>query len=109
MHRSYEQPSPSSALVLECTVALRKAVEGSLRRGSIFNSKLTIGFRLDVFRYLFKDKRDCSRDDFPEEFFPLDWDVVYNKIGDGCRIQYPVSLRPAIQWSECTLREKTVQ
>ena len=41
-----------------------------------------------------------AADDFPEEFFPLDWDMVYNKIRDGCRIQYPVSLRPAIQWSK---------
>ena len=93
-------PSPSRALVLECSVAMRKATEASLRRRSLLNSKLTVNFRLDVYRYTFKDKQDCNRYDFPEDLFPFNWDVVYKKIRDGCRIQYPVSFKPAIQWSK---------
>lgn len=89
MH-NIEQPQPPQAIVLENTVGMRKAIEASLRSGALFNTKLTISFRVDVFRYVFKDNRECNRDDFPKELFPLHWDTVYNKIGDGCRIQYPI-------------------
>ena len=86
--------------MLENTVAKRKAVEASLRSGALFNAKITVNFRADVFKYLFKDNRECNSDDFPEDLFPPHWDTVYNKIGDGCRLQYPIILRPAIQWSK---------
>ena len=41
----------------------------------------------------------CDKSDFPVQYFPLDWDVVYNRLGDGYRIQYPVFLKPAVQWT----------
>ena len=82
--------------------ALRKAVEASLHCGSLFTTKLTIHFRHDVYKYVFKDKRECLENDFSKEFFPPKWDVAFNKIGDGCRIQYPILFKPAIQWSKTT-------
>ena len=74
LYWSYEQPSPPRALALECPTAMRKAIEASLR-GSLLNSKLTVNFRLDVYRYMFKDKWDCNRNDFPEDLFPTFYSI----------------------------------
>ena len=82
--------------MLKNTVAMRKAVEASLRNGALFNTKITV----NVLKYLYKDNRECNSDDFPEDLIPPDWDTVYNKIGDCCRLQYPIILQPALQWSK---------
>ena len=38
--------------MLENTVAMRKAVEASLRSGTLFNTKITVNFQADVSKYL---------------------------------------------------------
>ena len=63
MYRSYEQPQPSQALVLDITVQMRKAIEASLMSGALFNTNISVSFRTDVYKYLLKDKTECNSDD----------------------------------------------
>ena len=78
----------------------------SLKCGTIRASKFCIDFRLDVFRYLFnskgKDKGSgklYEKDDFNSDYFGEDWWFVVDKNGDGCCIDFPVELRPAVKFS----------
>lgn len=37
--------------------------------------------------------------DFDSNLFPVDWYVAYDKLGDGCCIDFPVRMLPSIKWS----------
>ena len=36
---------------------------------------------------------------FSTTYFPVDWHVVYNNLGDGCRVDFPVRLESKLKWS----------
>ena len=84
----------------------------------------SIDFDFDVFRFLFSDKGRTpskgrgllyDKNDFASEFFPKDWDVVLDRLGDGCKVDFPVQLRPVLRLgkkcycrdSDGTLRENS--
>ena len=65
-------------------------------------------FRVDVFNFLFEGKGRApptghglfyDLSSFSTTYFPVDWHVVYNKLGDGCRIDIPVRLESKLKWS----------
>ena len=83
-------------------------MQGSLKLGVNLNCTFSVEFRVDVFNFLFKGKGrtppaghglfyDLSS--FSTTYFPVDWHVIYNKLGDGCRIDFPVRLESKLKWS----------
>ena len=64
-------------------------------------------FRTDVFKYLFGGKgRACPHrfglfydfDDFNPCFFPPDWCRCYDRLGDGCRVVFPIRMYSKVRW-----------
>lgn len=79
---------------------LKESIERSLRAGSIRKYKFSVGFRFDVFRYVFgSDREHFSEEDFPAHLFPAGWSVVYDRLGDGCSIDFPIVMKPSLIWS----------
>ena len=83
-------------------------IQSSLRRGINLNCKFNVEFRLDVFNYLFSGKGSVppsgqgkfySLDDFNPMFFPVNWFIVYDKLGNGCKVDFPVRLDSKLKWS----------
>ena len=37
--------------------------------------------------------------DFNTTYFSDNWHVVYDKLGDGCRVDFPIRLESKIKWS----------
>ena len=70
--------------------------------------RLTVNFCTDVFRFLFKDKgseyphgrgRLYTLDDFDTAYFPIDWYRVHDRLGDGCRVEFPLRMVSTVKWS----------
>ena len=38
-------------------------------------------------------------EDFDKTYFYDDWYVVYDKLGDGCKVDFPIRLDSKIKWS----------
>ena len=38
-------------------------------------------------------------EDFDETYFSDNWHVAYDKLGDGCKIDFPIRLESKIKWS----------
>lgn len=83
-------------------------VQRSLKSGVNLNRVFSVEFRVDVFNFLFKNKgrappagRGLFYDlsSFSTTYFPVDWHVVYDKLGDGCRVDFPVRLESKLKWS----------
>jgi len=83
-------------------------VQKSLKSGVNLHCMFSVDFRVDVFNFLFKGKGrappaghglfyDLSA--FSSTYFPADWHVVYDRLGDGCRIDFPVRLESMLKWS----------
>ena len=32
-------------------------------------------------------------------FFPVNWFIVYDKLGNGCKVDFPVRLESKLKWS----------
>ena len=69
----------------------------SLKSGCIRRCKFSTPFRMDVFKYLFEGKgvrpsfgqgTNYEKENFDEIFFPSNWDVAYDHLGDGCKVHY---------------------
>ena len=63
------------------------------------NNRLDIEFRTDVFNGKRQQGLFYDLDDFKQTSFGDNWYVVYDKLGDGCRIDFPVILESRIKWS----------
>ena len=77
------------------------AIQGSLRVGVIHNSRFSVHFRSDVFRFLFSGKgtvvsgrrgRHYVEDDFDPHYFQPGWWVCYDKLGNGCKVSFPICM-----------------
>lgn len=69
---------------------------------------ITVNFCTDVFRFLFNNKgTDYTHgrghiyklDDFDATYFPKDWYKTYDRLGDGCEIEFPVRMYSKLKWS----------
>ena len=63
---------------------------------------------MDVFRYLFRDRgtkptrglgKLYKKVDFSEQFFSAEWDKVYDRLGDGCQVDFPIRMHSKLRWS----------
>ena len=95
-----------SSLYLPFFTVLIAAVQKSLKPGVNCNNRVDLEFRTDVFRFLFDSKGRnpprgrrlfCDMDDFDGTYFKEDWCVAYDKLGDGCRIDFPIRLESKIR------------
>ena len=88
----------------------------SLKSGCIRRRSFSARFRLDAFRYLFEGKgtrpsfeqgKNYEKDDFDQRqrFFPTNWDKVYDQLGDGCMVQYPIRICIKLKWSPLVYRK----
>lgn len=82
------------------------AVANSLKVGCIRSNKFNVDFSLDVFRYLFNNKGSAvvrgrgklyKSSDFNEQF-PEGWSTLYDNLGDGCTIDFPIIMYPTIKY-----------
>ncbi|XP_022793070.1 uncharacterized protein LOC111332072 [Stylophora pistillata] len=102
--RFFENPSPEQSLLFDECATLRVAVEQHLKSKS--RLPVTIKFRGDAYRRLFKNKgqiRDryhfLEKADFPPKFFPQFWDYCADSHGQGIKVYYPMKIRHFVSWS----------
>lgn len=70
--------------------------------------KFSVDFQFDVFKFLFGSKGKAhergkglqiyEKEDFDSEFFPSGWDVVYDRLGNGCCVDYPITMKPILKY-----------
>ena len=99
-HRKYNNPSPSEEIILEGITRLKGAIERSLSAGSIRLNKFTVEFRLDVLQVVFGNKTVFQQTDFPPHLFQGQWTASYSRIGDGCKILFPIKMKGSLKWSK---------
>ena len=96
---------------MDCISSFTDAVHKSLKKGVNQSCKITVNFRTDVFTYLFQNKgsaydhgrgRLYTAQDFDPMYFPQDWYQVYDQLGDGCEIEFPVRMISNVKWSRTT-------
>ena len=87
------------------------AVQSSLKSGTIRNCDFCVPFRTDVFNFLFKTKgsvvnRTKSRyksynlSDFDTQHFTdINWYVVHDRLGNGCKLEFPVDMFSTLKYS----------
>ena len=72
------------------------------------SNRLEVEFRVDVFRYLFQGKGHApprgrglfyNLEEFDETYFMDERYIVYDRLGDGCKIDFPIRLERRIKWS----------
>lgn len=120
-YRSFESPVPQYRVIADAASHFMAAVQKSLKSGVNCNNRLDLEFKTDVFRFLFNGKgRNPPKgrglfydmDDFDRTYFRDDWCVAYDKLGDGCAIDFPVRLENKIRWSpvvfsvDCTVKPR---
>lgn len=76
--------------------------------GGLAGSSFSIEFRTDVFNFLFGGKGSDPQsgrgkiyniDDFDPLYFRNDWHTVYDKLADGCTVDFPIRLESKLKWS----------
>ena len=106
--REFECPQPNARIIMDCVTKFKQAINLSLKSGSVGNNCIRIEFRLDVFRLLF----DCrgqppisgkgllySLEDFDDHYFVGEWYRRYNRLGDGCEVEFPMQLHSYLKWT----------
>ena len=108
-HRLFNHPQPEKRVILDNVSNLVSAINKSLSLGTVRMHTFSVDFNFDVFRILFSNKGRTpskgqgllyDKSDFASEFFHKDWDIVLDRLGDGCRVEFPVQLRPVIKYSK---------
>ena len=106
--RSYEDPSPPYRVITDNVSSLVSSIWHSLKLGVNRNCKFSLEFTTDVFNFLFSGKgttppngwgKFYGLEDFGSTYFPAGWHVVYDRLGDGCRIDFPIRLESKLKWS----------
>ena len=97
----FEDPCPDYRLVADGVSDLAAEVQKSLKLGVNLGCRFSLRFRTDVFNFLFKGTgsvpptgrgRFFELEDFDNFYFPTDWYIVYDKLGNGCKVVFPVRL-----------------
>ena len=80
---------------------LAAEVQKSLKLGVNLGCRFSLRFRTDVFNFLFKGTGSVpptgrgkffELEDFDNFYFPTDWYIVYDELGNGCKVVFPVML-----------------
>ena len=89
-------------------------VSRSLDLGVNLCTSFTIPFRTDVFKFLFDGKGRESPfgnglfydiDAFDATYFPAEWNVAYDRLGDGCEILFPIRMHSTLEWATTVYRK----
>ena len=108
LYRSYFNPQPSVREIMDNVSNFMSGLSGCLKSGAIRKCQFTVEFRMDVFRYLFRDRgtkptrglgKLYQKVDFSEQFFSSEWDKVYDRLGDGCQVDFPIRMHSKLRWS----------
>ena len=95
-------------MIIDATSHFKAAIHRSLKAGVNCNNRLDVEFRSDVFRFLFNGKgRNTPTgrglfyniEDFDGTYFENDWYIAYDRLGDGCSVDFPIKLESKIRWS----------
>ena len=113
--RSYLHPQPDRRQILDSVSCLIDSVNRSLNLGTIRMFKFSVDFQFDVFRFLFSSKgktdergkglRAYEKEDFDSEFFPSGWDVAYDRLGNGCCVDYPITMKTILKYGPRCFRK----
>ena len=102
--RLFKNPVPGEVVIFSEVTTFRIAVERHLK--SKCRLPVTINFRGDVYRFLFKNKGHyqdgwhlLDKVAFPNKFFPEFWDHCPDSHGQGIKVFYPMKVRSFISWS----------
>ena len=104
----FEAPCPEYRLVADNFSNFIAEVHRSLKLGVNVNCSFSVAFTTDVFNFLFKGKGSVPPTgrgnffdlaDFSNVYFPHDWYVVYDKLGNGCKVVFPVRLESKVRFS----------
>jgi len=107
-YSAFEDPFPDYRLVADSVSNLVAEVQRSLKLGVNLCCSFSLGFRIDVFNFLFKGKGSVPPTgrgnffelvDFSKLYFPADWHVAYDKLGNGCEVVFPVRLESKTKFS----------
>ena len=103
------QPPSAREVILDNVSNFLSAMNRSLSLGTVRMHIFSVDFNFDVFRFLFSDKGRThskgrgllyDKNDYASELFHKDWDIVLDRLGDGCRVEFPVQLRPVVKCSK---------
>ena len=95
----------------DCVSNFCTAVQNSLRVGVVQNCSFVVPFRCDVFSFLFRDNggmfkgrrsRMFSLADFDPNHFSSNWFISYNRLGDGCKVDFSINLRSHVEFTPLT-------
>ena len=112
----FEAPCPEYRLVADNFSNFIAEVHRSLKLGVNVNCSFSVAFRTDVFNFLFKGKGSVPPTgrgnffdlaDFSNVYFPHDWYVVYDKLGNGCKVVFPVRLESKVRFSRPVYSKKS--
>lgn len=95
--RSYQFPTPSMSRISEHTESLLIGILEHLKSRS--TNPTVILIHHDVFHYLFPNHFqpnktvEIFKNDFSACSFPDNWDKLFDRIGDGDKIEFPIRIR----------------
>ena len=108
IQRSFITPTPNERVVLDSISSFLDGVTRSLRVGTVRNTKFTVEFRTDIFRLLFGGKGERANNgrgnlyqltDFDSKYFSPGWHQCWDRLGDGCEVNFPIQLYSTIKYS----------
>lgn len=100
-HYYFDSPRPSKELVQEHVNILRSSIITTLKGKAVLQN-MTINFRHDVFKHLFRRKgRELSygkwivfdSNDFANCKLPKEWSGIFDQHGDGSKAHFPIKMR----------------
>ena len=106
--RSFLNPQPNYRITIDSISNFLCGLSASLRLGAIRKCTFTVEFRMDVFMHLFHDSgvkpthgrgKNYFKDDFAERYFPSNWHIIHDHLGDGCEVDFPIRLHSKLRWS----------
>ena len=106
--RAYIHPNPDKRAILDSVSNFIDAISRSLRAGTVRNTKFTVEFRTDVFKLLFAGKGEAASNgrgylyqqaDFNSGHFTPGWHQCWDRLGDGCKVVFPIQMHSYIKFS----------
>ncbi len=107
-NRCYLSPVVDEEVIHTCVSNLTSSICNSLRVGIVRNCRFSVSFRTDVFMLLFGGKgQDPPHgkgklyflDEFSSRYFDSSSFLCYDKLGNGCKVSFPVRLESAVRFS----------
>ena len=111
LFRSFCDPQPSYRIIADCVSGFVSKIKNSLRLGCVRNCAFSVPFRCDAFKFLFNGRGSVVRGkkglaytqaDFNSSYFPPDWFLSCDALGDCCKIDFPIILRNFVKFTPQT-------